>query len=168
MLTDEEKKERRKVARKKWRDRNKAHISAYDKQHYLTSGKTYPNNAETRKAHIERSNQWAKDNPERHAELSRVNRRRRRDTDPKYRERANAQVRKWRKDNPEKILAQNKLNYRVRTGRIIKPSICSVCGKAKKRIEAHHHKGYAKEHRYDVIWVCRKCHMGIQKNTIQI
>jgi hypothetical protein len=34
---------------------------------------------------------------------------------------------------------------------------CRVCGNPK--VEAHHWKGYGAKHIYDVVWLCRKCHM---------
>jgi len=43
-------------------------------------------------------------------------------------------------------------------GLIIKPNVCSDCGK-NGRIEAHHYLGYEKEHWLDVQWFCPKCHV---------
>jgi len=39
---------------------------------------------------------------------------------------------------------------------------CEVCGDTKD-IQAHHHKGYDKEHRLDVIFLCKKHHVIADK-----
>ena len=80
---------------------------------------------------LERSRNWKKQNPERHAELARA-----------YRER-----------NKEKTKAQNLLNYAIRTGKIDR-GVCEMCG-TPDRVHAHHHD-YSKP--YDVRWLCFSCH----------
>lgn len=64
-----------------------------------------------------------------------------------------------KKSNTEKIKARRKLNNAVITGKIIKPTICSVCGKTDCKIEGHHFD-YSKP--LKVIWVCRDCHRSIK------
>lgn len=80
---------------------------------------------------LERSRNWKKQNPERHAELARA-----------YRDR-----------NKEKTRAQNLLNYAVRTGKIERGT-CEICGTS-ERVHGHHHD-YSKP--YDVRWLCLACH----------
>jgi len=46
---------------------------------------------------------------------------------------------------------------KLQHGTLVKPNQCSRCG-SNHRVEGHHHKGYDKEHQYDVVWLCRKCH----------
>lgn len=52
----------------------------------------------------------------------------------------------------------------VKSGRLIRPEICSKCGKnpgldsvGNSQIQAIHTKGYAFEHRMDVTWLCVSC-----------
>jgi hypothetical protein len=44
----------------------------------------------------------------------------------------------------------------VKRGELVKKP-CEVCGSCHD-IQGHHHKGYAKEHHLDVVWLCRTCH----------
>lgn len=37
---------------------------------------------------------------------------------------------------------------------------CDVCGDPKS--EAHHYKGYAKENAYELHWLCKKHHVGLE------
>ncbi len=79
----------------------------------------------------QRSRDWKKQNPERHAELARAYRRR----------------------NAEKLKAQNLLNYAVRMGRIQRQP-CEECGTT-ERVHGHH-EDYSKP--YVVHWLCFRCH----------
>ena len=45
----------------------------------------------------------------------------------------------------------------LKSGRMVRPEVCDSCGISGKT-EAHHHNGYEKPHRLDVVWLCRKCH----------
>lgn len=96
------------------------------------------------------------------------------------RAKANAWKRKWRKANPEKILA-TKVRYRRKhtdrdkaraaVSRAVRckklPAVttlkCIRCGK--QASEYHHHKGYAEEHRLDVVPACIKCHRILDYET---
>jgi hypothetical protein len=69
-------------------------------------------------------------------------------------------VTKYRARYPEKKLAQGRLNDAIRYGHIVKPDVCSRCGK-KGRIDAHH-SDYSKP--LDVEWLCRSCHVGEHKS----
>jgi len=76
------------------------------------------------------------------------------------------QARQWRREScrrafrryPEKGAARCAVRYAVKVGKLVKPAVCSQCGGKKGRIEGHHYKGYAREHRLDVVWLCRPCH----------
>lgn len=67
-----------------------------------------------------------------------------------------------REKNYEKYLARANVRNHISAGKIIKPTICSMCNEVNK-LDAHHHKGYSKEHRLDVIWLCRTCHVQEEK-----
>lgn len=59
--------------------------------------------------------------------------------------------------NPLKGTAHIAVYRALKNGRMIRPEACESCGGVGKT-EAHHHNGYEKEHRLDVVWLCRKCH----------
>jgi len=158
VLTEGERRENKRTAQRKWKAGNREKVSAYDRERYRT-------HAPTRERVKARASRWAKNNPERHAETSRVNRKRRYDSDLRYRETICKAARDFRKANPEKVKAQNALNYQIRIGKIVRPSKCSICGDG-GRIESHHHKGYAREHWFDVQWVCTRCHKRIQRSQL--
>jgi hypothetical protein len=61
---------------------------------------------------------------------------------------------------PLKIKARDLLRHSVKSGAIIKPKECSVCGKSPKRLEGHHND-YSKP--LDVIWCCTSCHGKIHR-----
>jgi len=86
----------------------------------------------------QRSREWKKRNPERHAELARA----------------------YRARNKEKSDAQNRLNYAIRQGRMERQP-CEKCGTT-NRVHAHHYD-YSKP--YDVEWLCYKCHKGVHPVT---
>lgn len=100
--------------------------------------------------------------------------------DPVWRAKSIAASRKWQKENPEKrsaiairrnkkemlvapekVRARALVNQKVRFGRMPRASdlSCEYCGEKAKHY--HHHKGYAFEHRYDVVPVCFSCHKNV-------
>lgn len=80
--------------------------------------------------------------------------RRARMNDPeKFRERARI-VSRTRIKDMVKVKARSILNHFVRDKKIIKPIVCSRCGKI-DRITAHH-DDYSKP--LEVIWLCYECH----------
>lgn len=52
--------------------------------------------------------------------------------------------------------AKQAVRYGIRVGKLIRLP-CQVCGDPKS--EAHHYLGYSKEHRLDVIFLCRAHHV---------
>ncbi len=72
-------------------------------------------------------------------------------------------VDKYRTRFPERLKASNAVNNTIRAGILVRPdSLKCICGKQAQQY--HHHKGYAPEHRLDVIPVCIVCHCTIYKN----
>ena len=67
-------------------------------------------------------------------------------------------MRTRRKTEPEKKRAHEAVRRAIRRGLLVRPDSCSQCGNNQMRIEAHHHKGYAKENRLEVIFLCTSCH----------
>jgi hypothetical protein len=59
--------------------------------------------------------------------------------------------------NPEKFAARTAVMVAVRTGALVKPKNCTLCGDG-GRIEGHHHNGYAPQFHLDVTWLCCRCH----------
>lgn len=107
---------------------------------------------ENKPYHLEYAKMWAKKNPERRMEI--VHR-----YDISHRELHRKRQEKYRKKEGFLIkdAARAALTRAIKSGRILKSSICSNCG-SNKRIQAHHHLGYEKEYHFNVIWLCSHCH----------
>lgn len=67
-----------------------------------------------------------------------------------------------RAKNYDKYLARELVRKHVLSGKIIKPTNCSVC-KETTKLQAHHYKGYLKENRLDIVWLCNICHVQEHK-----
>ena len=59
----------------------------------------------------------------------------------------------WKIRNPEKRRAHNAVTAALRSGVLVKPAGCDVCGIPE--VDAHH-DDYSKP--LDVKWLCRRCH----------
>jgi hypothetical protein len=64
--------------------------------------------------------------------------------------------REYRRKYPERHRAGSAVADALKSGKIQRQETCAMCGAAPT--EAHHHRGYEKEHYLDVIWLCRRCH----------
>ncbi|MDD5015879.1 MAG: hypothetical protein PHW73_12430 [Atribacterota bacterium] len=71
--------------------------------------------------------------------------------------------RKYDKENKEKKYAHGYVAYKRRKGLIIKPNICSNCGKRGKICA--HHEDYMKPEK--IIWLCAKCHCNLHRNELK-
>lgn len=60
---------------------------------------------------------------------------------------------------PDQFSAWTAIRYATQSGKVARPTNCQQCG-ADKRIEGHHHRGYAPDHRLDVQWLCGECHIA--------
>ena len=65
---------------------------------------------------------------------------------------------RWAAANPEKEQAQWRLKAAVRSGKIIKPSHCELCGKGSPPLDSHH-PNY--DLPFEVVFCCHPCHMGL-------
>lgn len=66
----------------------------------------------------------------------------------------------------EKQNARNAVNYAVGRGKMTKPLHCQHSGcESTYRVHAHHHRGYAKENRLDVVWLCQTHHEEAEKQA---
>lgn len=76
----------------------------------------------------------------------------------KYKEKHQAANLRYNRRHPDRQRARQAVNRLVRSGRWQRASdkVCEHCGRQAQ--EYHHHKGYAKEHRLDVIPLCEPCH----------
>ena len=59
--------------------------------------------------------------------------------------------------------AHARLNAAVRRGDIVKPKTCPGCGRAKRRIEAHH---VDHENPLSVEWFCSECHGELRRRLL--
>lgn len=98
----------------------------YLREHYLENAEAYRNKSKiySRKYRVE--------NPEKYREV----------------------MRRWEHSNPEKVKAHKKVMNALRSGKLLRPTHCEICGKECKP-EAHHWD-YSKP--LDVLWCCRICH----------
>ena len=62
--------------------------------------------------------------------------------------------RDWRNRNRHKYNAQRMVRKRVRSGKIVRPNSCQVCGILGK--PQAHHDNYSKP--LEVMWLCAQCH----------
>lgn len=71
-------------------------------------------------------------------------------------------VKETRKQNVEyqrKAKVWRTTNNAVRSGKLVRPSICSICLE-EKEIEAHH-EDYSKP--LEIIWCCKDCHVELDR-----
>lgn len=68
---------------------------------------------------------------------------------------------------PKKRKARRAINNAVRDGRFphVSTQLCNVCGQQAQ--EYHHHNGYEKDNWFDVIPLCRSCHIKLEEETAQ-
>jgi len=72
-------------------------------------------------------------------------------------------TKEYRKKFPEKEKAHSAVRVAIRDGKIksAKTLKCAHC--ERQACDYHHYKGYDKEHRLDVIPLCRYCHKAIER-----
>ena len=72
------------------------------------------------------------------------------------------------KKAPEKKSAHEAVRRAIKKGVLTRPTSCTQCGNSKMRIEAHHHRGYAKENQLDVVFLCTSCHRASEDTIIPV
>lgn len=72
------------------------------------------------------------------------------------------------KKAPEKKSAHEAVRRAIKKGVLTRPTSCTHCGNSKMRIEAHHHRGYAKENQLDVVFLCTSCHRSSEDPIIPV
>ena len=84
----------------------------------------------------------------------------------KYKLNKDKQRKKYAVVHSDRDRATRKLRWAVECGKVIKPNQCSVCQKTHElsKIQGHHND-YEKP--YEVIWVCRNCHMDIHYGRLR-
>lgn len=66
----------------------------------------------------------------------------------------------YRRNNPEKVKAHQMVNKLVQLNVLPRPdSLQCLCGNKAK--DYHHYKGYEPEYWFDILPICRKCHIAI-------
>lgn len=60
--------------------------------------------------------------------------------------------------NPEMFKAHVAVCRALKSGKLVKPSICPSCHVWERKVEGHHYLGYEREHWLTVQWLCRSCH----------
>lgn len=71
-------------------------------------------------------------------------------------------VEKYKQEHPERVAICLRVRRAIKSGKIIRPSHCSICGKECKPVA--HHYDYNKP--LDVIFVCQSCHKRIHAGTL--
>lgn len=71
-------------------------------------------------------------------------------------------IKRYRAKNPEKRKAQWILSNAIRSGKVIRPSMCSACNV--QCVPEGHHYDYTKP--LDVIWMCKRCHTDLHYSNI--
>lgn len=83
-----------------------------------------------------------------------VDRREKYATDAEHAEKFREHARRVRREHPEMRGAWQAVDNAIKAGKLI-PQPCR-CGDPVT--DAHHHRGYAREHWLDVVWLCRRHH----------
>lgn len=108
------------------RAENREYYNEYDRNRFQ-------HDMERRSLQLDQMREWAKNNPEKLAEIK-------------------AQ---WKSRNPEKTQCHTVMNNALRNGKVIKSQSCQSCGTTEAKIHGHH-PDYSKP--LEVMWLCASCH----------
>jgi hypothetical protein len=67
--------------------------------------------------------------------------------------------------HPLERKARGAISNALHLGKMVRPNNCQICGAAEK-LEAHHWRGYEKEHWLDVQWLCHAHHLEAERNML--
>ncbi|MBN1600781.1 MAG: hypothetical protein JW915_04185 [Chitinispirillaceae bacterium] len=81
-------------------------------------------------------------------------------------EQVKQRIKKWRDEDPNRVKAHNVVKWAIKSGKIIRPTICQCCGEYSDRLEAHHHS-YQPEYWLDVKFLCVSCHRQLHEDLIK-
>jgi hypothetical protein len=146
IYTEEERKERAKISRKKWADRNHDKILEADRRYKANHPEKIKEGLQLWRSKnkdyiVSRNKEWRKNNPEKLSEQ-----------------------RKRQKIKQVFISKIHKIVFNaVRSGEIIKPLICEKCF-SEEYLEGHHHD-YTKP--LEISWLCRTCHKSVHRDYQQ-
>lgn len=71
--------------------------------------------------------------------------------------------RRWlRSNDPDRVNAWTAVRWAMLLGVLVRPETCERCS-AERRLHAHHHNGYTREHWIDVQWLCSPCHRTVHR-----
>ena len=148
------------AAKKRWRTEHpeKARVAAEaQKRKYREASPEKA--AEQRAKWAQQKRRWRQDNPEKSKAIQRRSYYKNGDKwkPSENPEKKYSHHRKWQSKNLHKCAAHVAVFMAIKAGKLTKPANCTVCGGGGE-IEAHHHKGYDAEHRFDVQWLCTGCH----------
>jgi len=104
--------------------------SEYNRQAIMSSGLE----PACRDCRAKQRNEWASKNPAKRCEYQK----------------------RYQKKYPEKHNAVKAVQRAVKSGRLTKAEQCHDCSEDKPLV-ADHYKGYEKENRFNVQWICRQC-----------
>ena len=83
-------------------------------------------------------------------------------------EKCRAELRERYRRDPARFKAKVYAARAVARGFIKRPPACPVCNENRK-LEMHHHAGYARENWLNIVWRCRQCHaLEHKRNTVEI
>jgi hypothetical protein len=73
-------------------------------------------------------------------------------------------TRQFRQQNPEKVAAHHSVRWALRTGKLVRPTLCDSCLRV-CRPDAHH-PDYSK--RLSVEWLCKRCHRAADLAAVRL
>ena len=135
--------EKHREAQRRWREKNPDYRYAW----YLAN----------RESQLEYSREWRRTHQE---QCDYLNQRRYQ----RHRDDIITQNALWARENPEKRRTRGIIYNNIKSGKMERPDICSLCG-IDTEVQAHH-EDYTKP--LEVIWLCRSCHKRVHTRTLSL